>query len=163
MLIAIVAVAENLAIGRGGKLPWHYTADLHFFKQKTNGNAVVMGWKTWKSIKKPLPNRLNIVLSRSQMIENYSSVFVLRTREAVLELAKYLNCDVFIIGGASVYQIFKNDIEKWFVTRIPETIPDADVFLPPDFLAGFEQSETEILKNELKVNIYRRILRSSDE
>ncbi|HCA57471.1 MAG TPA: dihydrofolate reductase, partial [Blastocatellia bacterium] len=68
-LIGIVAIAENFAIGKGGKLPWHYPADLKFFKETTTGNAVVMGRTTWDSIGRPLPNRLNIVLSRSGSIE----------------------------------------------------------------------------------------------
>ncbi|HSK71207.1 MAG TPA: dihydrofolate reductase, partial [Pyrinomonadaceae bacterium] len=69
-IIGIVAIAQNYAIGRGGKLPWHYSADLKFFKETTLNNAVVMGFNTWKSIGKPLPKRLNIVLSRSAEIEN---------------------------------------------------------------------------------------------
>ena len=100
MIIGIVAVAQNLAIGKDGKLPWHYSSDLKFFKQTTLDNAVVMGFNTWQSIGKPLPNRLNIVLSRSNSIENQPSVLLLRSREQVLALAKYLNCDLFIIGGA---------------------------------------------------------------
>src|ERR687890_241826 len=63
-IIGIVAVDRAGAIGRGGTLPWHYSADLKFFKEQTTGNACVMGYKTWLSLKKPLPNRLNIVLTR---------------------------------------------------------------------------------------------------
>src|SRR5262252_7598733 len=57
-IIGIVAVDRNFAIGKGGSLPWHYSADLKFFKQTTLGNAVVMGRRTWQSLKKPLPDRL---------------------------------------------------------------------------------------------------------
>ena len=63
MIIGIVAVDRNLAIGKGGKLPWHYSADMKFFKETTIGNAVVMGRRTWLTLKEPLPDRLNIVLS----------------------------------------------------------------------------------------------------
>jgi dihydrofolate reductase len=56
-IIGIVAIAQNYAIGKDGKLPWHYPADLKFFKQTTTNHAVVMGFNTWKSIGKPLPNR----------------------------------------------------------------------------------------------------------
>ena len=69
MITAIVAIARNFAIGRDGKLPWHYSADLKFFKRTTSGHTVVMGFNTWKSIGKPLPNRLNIVLSRTRTID----------------------------------------------------------------------------------------------
>src|SRR5216684_7864677 len=62
-IIGIVAVDTDLAIGKGGKLPWHYSADMKFFKETTIGNAVVMGRHTWLTLKKPLKDRLNIVLS----------------------------------------------------------------------------------------------------
>lgn len=155
-IIAIVAAAQNLAIGKDGKLPWHYRSDLRFFRQTTTGNAVLMGWKTWASIGKPLPNRLNIVLSRHHEIENQPSVVLVRSREEVLALAKYLNCDLFVTGGASVYELFQNDIEKWIVTEIPETVENADTFLPPDFLAGFVHAETLTLEENLQVKIYER-------
>lgn len=154
--IAIVAVAANLAIGKNGKLPWHYKSDLRFFKQTTTGNAVLMGWKTWQSIGKPLPNRLNVVLSRTHEIENQPSVLLMRGRAEVLALNNYLNCDLFVTGGASVYELFQNDIEKWIVTEIPETIENADTFLPADFLDDFRLAETLPLEENLKVKIYER-------
>ena len=64
MIIGIAAVDRKGAIGKGGKLPWHYSADMKFFRETTTGHAVVMGRKTWFTIGKPLKNRLNIVLSR---------------------------------------------------------------------------------------------------
>ena len=155
-IVAIVAVAQNLAIGKNGKLPWHYKSDLRFFKQTTTGNAVLMGWNTWISIGKPLPNRLNIVLSRKHEIGHQPSVLLIRNREEALALAEYLNCDLFITGGAAVFELFKNDIERWFVTEIPETIPDAEVFLPPNFLGSFLLTETRTLEENLQVKIYER-------
>lgn len=155
-IIAIVAVAQNLAIGKNGKLPWHYKSDLRFFKQTTTGNAVLMGWKTWYSIGKPLPNRLNIVLSRTNQLENQPSVLLMRSREEVLALAKYLNCNLFITGGAEIFELFKNDIEKWLVTEIPETIENADTFMPRAFLDGFRRAETKMLEENLQVRIYER-------
>jgi dihydrofolate reductase len=153
MIIGIVAVAENFAIGKDGKLPWHYSADLKFFKQTTGGNAIVMGRKTFDSIGKALPNRLNIVLSRSsQIVEN--NVFSTKSKDEVLSLNKYLNCDLFIIGGATVYNEFADVIEKWIVTEIPQTVENADAFMPPNFLGGFELVETKMLDGELNVKIY---------
>ena len=69
MIIGIVAIAQNFAIGKGGKLPWHYSSDLKFFKETTIGNAIVMGRKTFDSIGKALPNRLNIVLKKEKKIK----------------------------------------------------------------------------------------------
>lgn len=156
MITGIVAVARNLAIGKNGKLPWHYSADLKFFKQATLDSAVVMGFNTWQSIGKPLPRRLNIVLSRSNSIENQPSVLLLRGKEEVSALTKYLNCDLFIIGGAQAYQTFAGEIEKWIVTEIPETIENADAFMPTDFLDGFRLVETKELDGDLRVKIYAR-------
>ncbi len=156
MIIGIVAIARNYAIGKDGKLPWHYPADLKFFKQTTLGHAVVMGFHTWASIGKPLPNRLNIVLSRNSNIENQPNVLLLRSTEEVLALANYLKCNLFIIGGAETYKNFADAIEKWIVTKVPETIEDADTFMPEDFTSGFDLAETKELENDLRVRIYSK-------
>jgi dihydrofolate reductase len=157
MIIGIVAVAQNLAIGKGGKLPWHYRADLKFFKQTTVDNAVVMGFNTWSSIGKPLPKRLNIVLSRVREIENQPNVLLMRNKTEVLALSKYLNCDLFIIGGAETYKNFADVIEKWIVTEIPEIVEDADAFMPEDFLKDFKLQETKNLEADLRVKFYEKL------
>lgn len=156
-IVGVVAIAKNYAIGRDGKLPWHYSADLRFFKQTTLNHAIVMGFNTWKSIGKPLPKRLNIVLSRSATLENQPNVLLLRSREEVLSLANYLNCDLFVVGGAKTYENFAGAIEKWIVTEVPETIEDADTFMARDFLAGFQLNETRDLENDLQVKFYGKI------
>lgn len=156
-IIGIVAIAQNHAIGKDGKLPWHYSADLKFFKETTTGNAVVMGFNTWKSIGKPLPKRLNIVLSRSNTLENQPNVLLIRSKEEVLALAKYLNCDLFIIGGAETYKNFADVIEKWFVTEIPESIEDADAFMPPNFLSAFNPTNKTQLDKNLFVKVFEKI------
>ena len=160
MIIGIVAIARNFAIGKDGKLPWHYSSDLKFFKQTTLDNTIVMGFNTWQSIGKALPNRLNVVLSRSNSMANQPSVLLLRGTKEALALAKYLNGDVFIIGGAQTYKSFSAEIEKWIVTEIPETIENADAFMPPDFLDAFELKETKELETNLRVKIYERKLKT---
>ena len=154
MITAIVAIAKNLAIGKDGKLPWHYGADLKFFKETTVGNAVVMGFHTWEAIGKPLPKRLNIVLSRSKTLENHGDVVLLRSKREVLALANYLKGDLFIIGGAQTYREFAGEIEKWIVTKIPETVTDADAFMPENFLDGFKRQKTIELDTNLRVEIF---------
>src|SRR6267378_7546635 len=86
MIIGIVAVDRNLAIGKGGQLPWHYSADMKFFKQETIGNAVVMGRRTWLTLKGPLKDRQNIVLSRDPNVQTNDGVVVKRDVESVLDL-----------------------------------------------------------------------------
>ena len=157
MIIGIVAIAKNYAIGKGGKLPWHYSADLKFFKETTTGNAVVMGANTWRSIGKPLPNRLNIVLSGSSSVTPPESVMRLSDKDEILDLAKYLDRDVYIIGGSKTYAEFADVIEKWIVTEVPITVEDADTFMPADFLDGFELEETRDLGDDLIVKILHRV------
>lgn len=156
-IIGIVAIAQNYAIGKDGKLPWHYSADLKFFKETTTENAVVMGFNTWKSIGKPLPKRLNIVLSRANQLDNQPNVLLVRSREQVLALAKYLNCDLFIIGGAETYKNFSDVIEKWIVTEIPESVEDADAFMPKSFLSDFLLEESKTLDDNVKISFYNKV------
>lgn len=155
-IIGIVAVDRNGAIGRGGALPWHYSADLKFFKRRTMGNVCVMGYRTWLSLRKPLPERLNVVLSRASNVESQESVVVLRDKMSVLSLKKYLACDIYIIGGAEVFRSFLVEIDRWFVTEIPLTVADADTFMPADFLGGFALRDTEEIGDALKVSTYER-------
>ena len=135
-IIGIVAVDRDGAIGKGGRLPWHYSADLKFFKEQTTGNACVMGYKTWLTLKKPLPNRLNVVLTRRADAEPRESVVWLRDRESVLSLKDYLRCDLYVIGGAQVFETFRADIERWIVTEVPLAVEGADTFMPAGFLEG---------------------------
>lgn len=154
MIIGIVAVDRNGAIGKDGKLPWHYSADMKFFKETTTGNTVVMGHNTWLSLKKPLPNRLNIVVSRKSEVEPQDSVLVLRDVESVLSAAKNLGGDLFVIGGAQVYRSFLPHIEKWIVTEVPLTIEDADAFVPPNYLEGFQPKGSRELEANLIARFY---------
>jgi dihydrofolate reductase len=155
-LIGIVATDRNNAIGRGGALPWHYSADLKFFKERTTGNVCVMGRRTWESLKRPLPNRLNVVLSREREIESQPGVVALRDAQSVLSLAPYLACDVYVIGGAQVFREFSDQIDEWIVTRVPVAAEGADTFMPADFLDGFEPRETRILGEDLQATFYAR-------
>ena len=155
-IIGIVAVDRNGAIGRRGSIPWHYSADLKFFKQQTLGHACVMGYRTWLTLKKPLPNRLNIVMSRSAEIEGHESVIVLRDKLSALSLKPYLSCDLFIIGGEQIYRTFLDKIERWIVTEIPLAVADADTFMPKDYLQGFRPYDAKQLEENLKVTFYER-------
>jgi dihydrofolate reductase len=156
MIIGIVAVDRNGAIGKGGKLPWHYSADMKFFKETTTGNACVMGYNTWLTLKKPLPNRLNIVLSRKADIEQQDSVVVCRDVESVLSIAKDLKGDLFVIGGEQVYRSFLPYIERWLVTEVPLIVEGADTFVPENYLEGFERKEVNQLGEGLRVSVYVR-------
>jgi dihydrofolate reductase len=155
-IIGIVAIDRNGAIGKGGTLPWHYSADLKFFKARTTGNVCVMGRRTWESLAKPLPNRLNVVLSRDAKIEEPPGVVALRDKQSALSLAPFLACDLFVIGGRQIFEAFMPEIEEWIVTEVPLAVEGADTFMPPDFLQGFTPREWRALDDDLKVTFYAR-------
>jgi len=155
-IIGVVAIANNYAIGKDGKLPWHYSADLKHFKSTTMGGALVMGSNTYRSIGKPLPGRLNIVLSRSAQIDAAENLIFLRSEKEALDLSKFLNCDLFVIGGAKTYVEFAKCIDAWIVTRVPLDVEDADVFMPNDFLDGFDSVEKREIGDGLIVETLRR-------
>jgi dihydrofolate reductase len=156
MIIGIVAVDQNIAIGKDGRLPWHYSADMKLFKQTTIGNAVVMGRRTWLTLKGPLKDRQNIVLSRDPDLPSPDSVVVLSDVESVLDLVRNQESDLFVIGGAQVYESFLPHIERWIVTEVPLAVEGADTLMPANFLDGFELFELRQLDEGLQVKFYER-------
>lgn len=156
-IIGIVAIAENYAIGKDGKLPWHYPADLKHFRETTTGHAVVMGMNTWRSLGKPLPNRLNIVLSRSAQIDRADNLIFLRSEKEAIDLAKFLTCDLFVIGGSKTYAEFADYIDSWIVTKVPVAVEDADVFMPKEFLNDFQLGRQREIGEGLAVLHYEKM------
>jgi dihydrofolate reductase len=157
-IIGIVAVDLNLAIGKDGRLPWHYSADMKFFKQTTLGNAVVMGRRTWLTLKGPLKDRQNIVLSRDATVQSDDAVAFVRDLESALELTTNPDKDLFVIGGAQIYESFRPHIDRWIVTEIPMQVEGADTFMPVNFLDGFELYELRQLDEGLRVKFYERLM-----
>src|SRR6266542_49640 len=155
-VIGIVAVDRNLAIGKHGRLPWHYSADMKFFKETTIGNAVVMGRRTWLTLKGPLKDRVNIILSRESTVTPQDSLVVLPDVESVLSLARHLSRHLFVIGGAQVFESFRPHIERWIVTEVPLAVEGADTFMPANFLEGFEMYELRQLDEGLRVRFYEK-------
>jgi len=156
MIIGIVAVDRKGAIGKGGRLPWHYSADMKFFRETTTGNACVMGHKTWLTIGRPLKQRLNIVLSRQSEIEPQDGLVVLRESESVLSLSKYLAVYLIVIGTTRIYTTFLPFIEKWVVTEVPLAVEGADAFMPMGYLEGFESVGSREIDDGLTVKFYER-------
>ena len=161
-IIGIVAVDRNFAIGKGGKLPWQYSSDMKFFKQTTIGNAVVMGRRTWLTLTKPLQDRMNIVLTSRANMAATDSVVTLPDVQSVLTLARSLTRDLYVIGGAKVYEAFRPHIERWIVTEVPLSVEGADTFMPTNFLEGFELFEARQLDEGLRVKFYERSCQKPD-
>ena len=154
MIVGIVAISENYAIGRDGKLPWHYSADLKHFKETTMGGTLVMGSSTWRSIGRPLPGRESIVLSRSDIPDLPDGVLLCHSVKQALERAERFEGNVFIIGGAGVFESFQDEIDRWIVTRVPETIDDADVYMPVQFLDDYELTNRKEIDDGLLVETF---------
>ena len=162
-IVGIVAVDRRGAIGKGGTLPWHYPADMRFFREQTTGHACVMGRRTWESLKRPLKDRLNIVLSGGAEPEAAETVIVLRSHVAVLALHDYLCCDLYVIGGARVYETFAEDVDRWLVTEVPLVVEGGDTFMPGDFLRGFTAQGARELEGGLRVVTYERAARQAHD
>jgi len=127
-LTLIVAISENKVIGFKNKVPWRIPEDMRRFKKLTINHPVIMGRKTYESIPdnfRPLPDRKNIVLSRS--LNSQEGICVARNMEDALELTK--GRDSSIIGGESVYQLFLPLIDKLEITRVYRDF-EGDVFFP---------------------------------
>jgi dihydrofolate reductase len=152
MITAIAAVARNGAIGKGGQMPWHYSADLKFFRETTTGHVVVMGRKTWSALGKPLKNRINVVLTRDRDLEVPEGVVVHHSVEEILK--QFATSEVFIIGGSQIYSLFQPYIQRWLITEVPLTVVDADAFMPENYLEGFVEVESRKLDDELVVKEY---------
>lgn len=127
MIAIIAAVAKNRVIGISGKLPWHLPADFLYFKETTIGYPIIMGKKTFDSIGVPLPNRQNIVLSKN--FENISGIDVAKSISKAIELAHKNNSEIFIIGGASIYEQFIELSGKLYITEV-DCQPEGDTYFP---------------------------------
>lgn len=133
-LSLIVAVSENNIIGRHGELPWHLSADLQRFKRITMGHVMLMGRKTWESIGRPLPGRSSIVISRHAEYETgFEDVPVAVNLDEALATARRLagdSAEAFIIGGARIYEMTFQRVERLLLTRV-HTEVEGDVYFPP--------------------------------
>ena len=144
----IVAIADNNAIGKDNALLWHISEDLKFFKRTTMGCPVIMGRKTFESIGRPLPKRLNIVISRG--FEAPEGVVVVSSlSEAYAVAQESLSADTaitpspasvipdqignprcFVMGGGQIYAQAVSDMDRLIVTHVHTVIEDADTFFP---------------------------------
>ena len=124
MIKIIAAVGKNLELGNNNQLLWNLPTDMKFFKETTMGHPVIMGRKTYESIGRPLPGRRNIVLSNSL---NDEKVEVVDSIEKALALVQ--GEDVFVIGGAQIYQSFLEYADFLYLTMVDDN-PKADVYFP---------------------------------
>lgn len=128
-LSLIVAIADNQAIGKQLQLLCHLPKDLKRFKEITSGHTIIMGRKTFESLPNgALPNRKNIVLSSSEGL-SYPNCLVVNSLEKALAACEG-ESEVFIIGGAAVYELALKQADKLYITRIHHAFEGADTFFP---------------------------------
>lgn len=130
----IVAAAENNVIGAGNDLPWDIPEDLNFFKEKTKGHCLIMGRKTFESVGHPLPNRLNVVITRQKDYSHQSPNVVIKPNlEEAIAFAKTQTDkygeEIFIIGGGEIFKESLDMVDIVYLTRIHE-IFDGDAEYP---------------------------------
>jgi len=128
-LIIIVAMGKQNQIGLKGVLPWHLSNDLKNFKKTTIGHTLIMGRKTFKSINKALPNRMNFVLTKNSKRVSAFEICLFDSLEKALKRAKLFDNKIFIIGGSSVYKQTLNLADKLIITHV-DYEGEADVYFP---------------------------------
>ncbi|MGM9767822.1 MAG: dihydrofolate reductase [Candidatus Cryptobacteroides sp.] len=152
-VIMIAAVADDLAIGRDNALLWHISADMKYFRRTTMGSPVVMGFRTWESIGRPLPGRLNIVITKHHFDAPETVVQVPDVASAINAAEEHFSAipqasgtaasplpdsapgdthleKCFIMGGAKTYERAMQYTDALYITHIHTTVPDADAFFP---------------------------------
>lgn len=125
----IVAIADNNAIGKDNALLWHISEDMRFFRRTTLGSPVIMGRKTFESIGRALPGRVNVVISRG--FSTGEEVEVVGSLEQAYEVAESTNLEkCFVMGGGQIYAQALPTADRLVVTHVHTVIEDADTFFP---------------------------------
>ncbi|MFC3885081.1 dihydrofolate reductase [Bacillus songklensis] len=141
MISFLVAMDKNRVIGRDNQLPWHLPADLKFFKEITMGHPVIMGRKTHESIGRPLPGRENIIITRN---EHYKAegCTVLHSISAIKEIEEQRNEELFVIGGAQIFQHTFPIADRLYITWIEEEF-EGDTYFPE-----FDEHDWELVSRK---------------
>jgi dihydrofolate reductase len=128
-LAMVVAIGDNGAIGKDGKVPWRIPEDLKHFKNVTMGHAIIMGRKTWDEVGRPLPGRRNLVVSRRPgLVLEGAEVF--STLEAAIAAARTTDDEPHIIGGSTIYEAAMPLATRIHLTEVHRNV-EADTFFPP--------------------------------
>lgn len=157
MITLIVARAQNGAIGRDGDIPWSLPEDLKTFQRETLGGALIMGRNTWDSLpKKPLPMRLNIVVSSSPDIGEAKAASV----SAAVKIASDRGYNrIYGIGGARIYQEMIPIADRLLITEVNLQIKDADTFFPDLQLDHWTQVDERPLRLAEPESLVREYLK----
>lgn len=133
MIVSLIAaLTRNRVIGKNNDLPWHLPDDMKYFVATTRGHAVIMGRKNYDSLPpkfKPLPNRLNIVVTHNKSFQAPECTVVNSVNDAFAAAQMHVNPEVFVIGGAEIFRQALPSANRLYLTEIDAVI-DGDVFFP---------------------------------
>ncbi|KTT02497.1 dihydrofolate reductase [Pseudomonas parafulva] len=147
-LSLIVACAENHVIGIDNSMPWHLPGDFKYFKATTLGKPIIMGRKTWDSLGRPLPGRLNIVVSRQPGLELAGAEVFASLEDALVRADQWAReqgvDELMLIGGAQLYgqALEQGLVSRMYVTRV-ELSPKGDAWFP-----GFDRKQWTLLSSQ---------------
>lgn len=152
MISLITAIDRNGLIGKGNGLPWDYPEDLKYFKSITSGKTVIMGDTTFETLSRPLPKRENIVASLEN--KQYEGA------KTITNLFEYLDSvpeekEVFIIGGAKIYELAERYVDRLYITHIA-ALHEGDIRFPNYDWSKFSLV-SETTKGILTFAVYERI------
>ncbi|QLB13606.1 dihydrofolate reductase [Bisgaardia hudsonensis] len=125
-LSLVVAITKNNVIGKDNQMPWHLPADLNWFKINTVGKPIVMGRKTFESIGRPLPNRINVVLSRSPYEQE--GIIWKNSLESAVDFLKDFS-EIMLIGGGELFKQYLPQADKLYLTEIQAEL-EGDTYFP---------------------------------
>ena len=149
----IAAIGKNNELGKNNSLIWSLPGDMKFFRETTINHTIIMGYNTYLSIGKPLPKRRNIVLTSKNI--NINDIVVYHNIDDLLK-KEISNDEVFIIGGASIYNSFYSLANKMYLTLIDAEEKDADTYFPN--INNDEWKQTLLLENEDNGIKYKHVL-----
>ena len=140
----IVAVSENMAIGKNNQMLWHLPEDFRYFKNVTWGLPILMGRRTFNSMdNKPLPGRINLVLSRNKEYKAAGVIVVNKIDTAIFMAKEHHYNQLFVIGGGQLYKDILPKVKKIYITRIKTTFEAADTFFP-----AFSEKEFQLISSQ---------------
>jgi dihydrofolate reductase len=144
-LSLIAALAENRVIGIDNSMPWHLPGDFKYFKATTLGKPIIMGRKTWDSLGRPLPGRLNLVVSRQPDLQ-LQGAEVFASLDAAIERAEAWAFEqgadeIMLIGGAQLYELGLGQADRLYLTRVALQ-PEGDAWFP-----AFDEGQWQLVSN----------------
>lgn len=151
MISAIVAITKNRVIGNNGKIPWRIKGEQKRFRELTTGNVIIMGRKSYEEIGKPLPNRFTVLISKTLKVEA-ENCHTVESLEEALEYLKDTDKEIYIAGGAAVYEAAMPYVDRVYLTVIDAEL-EGDRFFK-EFEDDFEMVDASPQEGDIPYTYY---------